>query len=141
MVLKPGQTTGLSLEEPVFSMSKDNSTICWGSTCVPVSVVKQTFEGYQAMSAPPTLALRQQMITIQAQLADEIKARRQCEGTLGPLQAKLHGEILTQQQTDIDAALKSAAPPGMHWDKAVQKYVVGPEKLPDLPAGRGRGGF
>lgn len=107
--------------------------VCWdnGKTCVPLSVVKATFDGYVKDGPAPTLALRQDLINIQTQLADELRKERECEGVLGPLQAAQHADLLKAAQTALDKANVDATPPGMVWDG--KKYVT---KTP----GAGRGG-
>ena len=116
-------------------------TVCFqgeaGKQCVPLSVVRATFASYQDGGAPPTLALRQDLITTQSQLAETLKQFRNCEGTLGPLQADQHSKLLQQQQQLLDNENAMAAPVGMAWDPKQQKYVV---KAPETtPAKKGGG--
>lgn len=108
--------------------------ICWtdGSEqqCIPLSIVRATFQGYQQGGAPPVNQVRQDLIAAQAQLAEALKTFRQCEGTLGPLQAQAHQAALQQQQQRLNEDNAKAAPPGMSWDTKANHYVLAP--APDM---------
>jgi len=105
-----------------------------GQQCIPLSVMKTTFAGYQDGAPAPTNALRQDLITTQGQLAETLKQFRNCEGTLGPLQAEQHGKLLQQQQNLLDTDNAKAAPDGTAWDPKAQKYVPKPAQAPAPPA-------
>lgn len=94
--------------------------------CVPMSIIQATFTGYVNGGPPPTSQLRQDLITAQTQLAQELANRRACEGLLGPLQAKQHSELLQEQQRLLDATNQQAAPDGQVWDPQQRRYVAKP---------------
>lgn len=124
--------------------------VCWASesgtqVCVPLSVMRATFSTYVKDGPSPISAYRQDLITTQQQLAEEIRKHRECEGILGPLQANQHAQLLQQQQAMLDKTNADAAPDGMLWDTKTQRYISKPP-APKLPAEKpadpkgGRGG-
>ena len=120
--------------------------LCWAVSdgkeqCVPLSIVKATFDGYVDGDAPPVNQLRQALINAQLQFANQLKLYRECVGQLGPLQAGEHQRQLQRDQDQLNDDNRKAAPVGTEWDPATGKY--GPPKLPvptPTPSGRGRGG-
>lgn len=115
--------------------------VCWGDNqCAPVSIVRATFDGYATGGPPPTYALRQDLITVQSQLAEEMRKLRECQGILGPLQSRLHGDLLKGQQEELNKLYEAAAPPGMAWDGRAGRYVTKPPEQP-APTGRGAGSY
>jgi hypothetical protein len=118
----------------VATWAQTASAVCWSKAdgaevCVPLSVMRATFPNGYATGDPSPLHLAQQnVLAVQIQYAQELEARRQCEGTLGPLQAKAHAAVLSEQQDRLTAAEAEAAPPGMTWDAKTRRYVVTPAK-------------
>lgn len=119
------------------SCFKRNADPAAQTVCVPLSVLQAVFSDYHDGDPAPTHALRQALINVQSELAETLRRQRECEGQLGPLAAKSHSEALTQQQTALDKALASAAPPDTVWDVEKQRYV--PKSAKPATAGRGGG--
>jgi len=112
----------------------ETGDICWGvgadRQCAPLSIVKATFQGWQPGMAAPTASYKQDLIALQGQLAETLKNFRQCEGTLGPLQAESHSRLIQQQQQQLNEENVKAAPPGMTWDQKLNRYVPAPPPAP-----------
>lgn len=152
VALPPSQGPGPYQSAPAApataSKEKPEPPVCFDGKCIPMSVIRVEFENYLPDAAPPTSQIRQLLIQVQTQLASEMQSRRQCEATLGPLQAEQHGKQLQQQQADLDATNAKAAPAGKVWDAKQQRYVTPPPPTLPVPAqtpapaptGRGRGG-
>lgn len=113
-----------------------NENLCWldddtkVQTCVPMSIVKATFNGYQTDQPSPVNAMRQALIANQSQLSQTLANYRTCEGQLAPLQADQHQKALQQAQQQLDVDNQKAAPEGQMWDTKTQKYTSVPADKP-----------
>lgn len=126
----PSTQASITVPTPWVDLSNEPSEICWPlkhgdlpMVCVPMTILRATFAGYEAGQPSPLHVAQQQLISAQIQYAQELEAHRACEGALGPLQAKAHSDVLAKQQAALTAALEAAAPTGTTWDAKARRYV------------------